>query len=134
MRLQVKVILHFHLSFNVFFFRFSDYTTISWPVTFESIQIQGNFTKVHTRQQYPCSLLGNIRPVLPSATEWTTIDYEDVLERSYILKNQQNRLLTFAIYGRDFARDNDPFADNSAKLLINQSFLVGVIIFFLQFI
>lgn len=89
---------------------------------------------MHTRQQYPSSLLGNIRPILPSATEWTTIEYEDVLERNYLLKKQQNRLLTFAIYGRDFARDSDPFADNTAEWLISEAFLVGILTCLLRFI
>lgn len=112
-------------------FRFSDYNTISWPVTFESIHIKGNFTNVHTRQQYPSSLLSNIRPILPSATEWTTVKFDNVLERSYALKKPQNRLLTFAIYGRDFARDSDPFAENSATI---KSSCISFLILFLYFV
>lgn len=108
-------------------FRFSDYDTISWPIVFESIHIKGNFTNVKTRQQYPSSLLSNIRPILPTATKWTTLSFDDVLERSYTLTKPQNRLLSFAIYGRDFARDSDPLIENSASNII-KSVCIGLLL------
>lgn len=101
-------------------YRFSNYATVTWPVTFERIEITANFTNVHTRQQYPNSLLSHIRPIFPNATIWSSVEYEEeeVLERSFILNVAQNRLLTFAIYGRDFARDSDPFASDAAKKMV----------------
>lgn len=106
------------LSFTMICLRFLDYKSTSWPVIFEYVQIKGNFTKVHTRQQYPSSLLSNIRPIAPSATEWVTTDFNETLERSYSLRKSQSRLLTFAIYGRDFARDSDPFVQSSAEWIV----------------
>lgn len=101
-------------------YRFSNYSTVSWPITFQNIEIVANFTDVHTRQQYPNSLLSNIRPIYPNATVWSNIEYEvdddeELVERSFALVEPQNRLLTFAIYGRDFARDSNPFASVAVK-------------------
>lgn len=97
--------------------RYINYTTISWPLTFERIEITANFTNVHTRQQYPNSLLSNIRPIYPNATIWSTIEHDDVVERKFVLIEPQRRLLTFAIYGRDFARDSDPATDVGSQLV-----------------
>lgn len=80
-----------------------------------------------TRQQYPSSLLSNIRPILPTATTWTTLSFDDVLERSYTLTKPQNRLLSFAIYGRDFARDSDPLTENSASNIM-KSVCIGLLL------
>lgn len=88
---------------------------------------------MNTRQQYPSSLLSNIRPILPAATEWTTVNFDDVLERSYSLTKPQNRLLSFAIYGRDFARDSDPLIENSAHKLV-KSICIGLLILIVRFI
>lgn len=67
--------------------------------------------------QYPSSVLSNYRPVYPNATEWITEEYPDqnLVERTLILTEPQNKLLSFAVYGRDFARDSDPFESRSGS-------------------
>lgn len=99
-------------------YRFSNYSTISWPIIFEHIEIVANFTDIHTKQQYPNSLLSHIRPIYPNSTVWTEVKYEkeEIVERSFALVESQKRLLTFAIYGRDFARDSNPFAAGASKM------------------
>lgn len=108
--------------------RFPNYTTVSWPVGFEQIEITANFTDVHTRQQYPTSLLSNIRPVFPNATTWSTVEYDGVVERRFTLDVAQSRLMTFAIYGRDFERDSDPFAvtDGAKTAGVCYGLVVGI--------
>lgn len=95
-------------------YRFSNYSTVSWPTTFESIEIKANFTDIHSKMQYPNSLLSSIRPIYPNSTSWTKVEYasEEIIERTYALKKAQDRLITFAIWGRDFARDFDPNASS----------------------
>lgn len=106
--------------------RFSNYSNVVWPTAFEHIEIKANFTDIHTRILYPNSLLSTIRPVYPNSTEWTTVEYEDeeIVERTFVLHAPQNRLITFGIQGRDFARDSDPAASASYKLHFNLYSLV----------
>lgn len=111
--------------------RFANYSTISWPTTFERVEIRANFTDVHTRQQYPNSLLSSIRPVLANATQWSTVEYEGVVERRFELVEAQKRLLTFAIYGRDFARDSDPFASGGDGKMLPLCFSLLAIVAFM---
>lgn len=68
--------------------------------------------------QYPNSVLSSIRPVFPNATTWTSKLFEDenIVERTIQLTHPQSRLLSFAIYGRDFARDSDPFAPTADNI------------------
>lgn len=93
-------------------YRFSNYSTVAWPTTFESVEIRANFTDIHSKMQYPNSLLSSIRPIYPNSTSWTKVEYEseEIIERTYKLNKPQDRLITFAIWGRDFARDFDPNA------------------------
>ncbi|XP_018565185.1 vanin-like protein 3 [Anoplophora glabripennis] len=87
--------------------RFSNYSEIVWPITFESITITADFTTDENRIQFPNSLLASIRPVSPQYTEWSREVYDNVTRRSISLTRAQNRLLTFGIFGRDFSRDGE---------------------------
>lgn len=64
----------------------------------------------------------------PNSTEWTSVEYEDeeLIERTFVLKQPQDRLLSFAIYGRDFARDSDPFAGSGKQTALTFGSLVFV--------
>ncbi|XP_060532853.1 vanin-like protein 1 [Cylas formicarius] len=96
--------------------RFPDYSNIVWPITFEKINVSGNFSQSERRVQYPTSLLSSIRPIETRHTSWhrEEVNGTTVL-RTHTLEKAQNRLLTFGIYGRDFTRDRDPMRNESAN-------------------
>lgn len=85
---------------------------------FNSISIKANFTYTNRKVQFPNSLLSSIRPLPIDATEWSKTVFVDMrlLQRHFTLLKPQNRLLTFAIYGRDFRRDID-LLDNGMENL-----------------
>ncbi|KAK4878066.1 hypothetical protein RN001_010572 [Aquatica leii] len=88
--------------------RFPNYENISWPLTFKHIQIKAQFEIDDKKFQYPNSLRSNIKPLPVADIEWTSTTLNNTIERTYTLKEPQNRLMTFAIYGRDFSRDKYP--------------------------
>ncbi|XP_063930380.1 vanin-like protein 1 [Zophobas morio] len=96
--------------------RFPKYDEIVWPVTFEDITITASFEVNDNKTQFPNTLLSSIRPINANETEWSGKKVEEdgktVNERTFALKKSQNRLLTFAIYGRDFGQDVFPRDDN----------------------
>lgn len=96
--------------------RFQNYSTISWPVTFNTINVTGNFSQSDTRFQLPTTLLSSIRPLQVSQYSWNSrFDQSSVtLWRDVELLEPQNRLLTFGIFGRDFERDWDPLRNSTS--------------------
>jgi len=94
--------------------RLGNYNSISWPATFTKVSIKANFTVDENRIQFPNSLLSSIRPIPVDATEWKQQYFENnaIIERTHVLTKPQNRLMTFAIYGRDFNRDSAPKEDD----------------------
>ncbi|KAF5285137.1 hypothetical protein FQA39_LY16826 [Lamprigera yunnana] len=88
--------------------RFPNYNEVSWPATYKSILIQASFEKDEKRLQHPNSLLSHIQPLSANDYEWSSEENGAVVEQTYRLKAEQKRLMTFAIYGRDFNRDSDP--------------------------
>lgn len=108
--------------------RFENFSTVAWPVTFENIAISAEFSNSVNTTQYPNSLLSSILPIEVSKTEWNEEKNDTIVRKTFSTKNQ-NRLLTFAIYGRDFSRDSDPKDENSganafAIISINLLFLL----------
>lgn len=104
---------------NVISCRFSNYSEIVWPVTFESINITTDFVIDNNRIQFPNSLLASIRPVSPQYTVWFQEIMDNGMRTSFTLTKPQDRLLTFGIFGRDFNRDgelNPPAGNKSAEL------------------
>lgn len=95
----------FPLSINNNFHRFPKYKDIQWPVTFEYINITAEFQVGGEKIQFPNSLLSSLRPISPQYTSWITERTEQKVKRTHILNKAQNRLLTFAIYGRNFGND-----------------------------
>ncbi|XP_063930469.1 vanin-like protein 1 isoform X2 [Zophobas morio] len=89
--------------------RFPKYDEIVWPVKFENITITANFEDNASTTQFPNSLLSSIRPINANETEWSgkqvDEDGQTVIQRTFAFKKSQNRVLTFAIYGRDFGQD-----------------------------
>ncbi|XP_044264513.1 vanin-like protein 1 [Tribolium madens] len=95
--------------------RFPNYEEIQWPVTFESITISAQFEKSENRTQFPNSLLSSIRPIDTSETSWDEKDVEineTIFEERSFTTRAQNRLLTFAILGRNFGLDSSADNDN----------------------
>ncbi|XP_019877929.2 vanin-like protein 1 [Aethina tumida] len=88
--------------------RFPDYDSISWSVTFNNISITANFKKSDSRIQFPNSLLSSLRPLPPTETKWQKLESGDNVQREFSLLVPQTRLLTFAIYGRNFEEDSEP--------------------------
>lgn len=88
--------------------RFPDYDNISWPLTFNNISITANFKKSDSRIQFPNSLLSSLRPLPPTETKWQKLESGDKVQREFSLLVPQTRLLTFAIYGRNFEEDSEP--------------------------
>ncbi|XP_066255889.1 vanin-like protein 3 [Euwallacea similis] len=93
--------------------RFSNYSTISWPVIFNFINITGNFSHSEQRFQLPTTLLSSMRPLTIMEYSWRGAAVnEKILERNIELNEPQSRLLTFGIFGRDFTRDWAPVRNN----------------------
>ncbi|RZC39270.1 CN hydrolase domain containing protein, partial [Asbolus verrucosus] len=89
--------------------RFPNYDDIEWPITFDQITIKAAFENDENKAQYPNSLLSSIQPIIENQMVWDAkevkIDGKNCIERTLSLNNPQDRVLTFAIYGRNFARD-----------------------------
>nr|XP_008191353.1 PREDICTED: vanin-like protein 1 [Tribolium castaneum] len=113
--------------------RFPKYEDIEWPVTFENIQIAAKFDKSGNRTQFPNSLLSSIRPVNASETVWIKNEVvengQEVVERTFALKKAQNRILTFAIYGRNFEQDSPPSGGAGERApMLGHLIVVGVFV------
>lgn len=115
--------------------RFSNYENIQWPVTFEKLEITAKFDKSENKTQFPNTLLSSIRPINASETFWikkevTEDDGTAVVERTFGLKKAQNRILTFAIYVRNFLEDSPPTAGSTNLLTMVGEFslLIGVLV------
>ncbi|XP_056646492.1 vanin-like protein 3 isoform X1 [Diorhabda sublineata] len=93
--------------------RFPNYSEIYWPIVFDFISIEANFSIGGKRIQYPSSLLTSLRPISPKYTTWETEKLPKYLRRKYTLNQAENRLLTFGIFGRDFNRDGDLIIPNA---------------------
>jgi len=117
--------------------RFPNYEEITWPVGFESITIKANFENSENKTQYPNSLLSSIRPINASLTNWIAEEIvgengENLIRRTFSTNEPQSRLLTFAIYGRNFELDSDPQDSdngNSVDFMRLNLFLLGVALF-----
>lgn len=96
--------------------RFPNYDNVSWPIRFKEIVINAEFDVDENKYQYPNSLLSNIEPLSAGAFEWTYEINSKRIYRTYTLKEPQDRLMTFAIYGRNFNRDSSPFQEPKAML------------------
>ncbi|KAJ3632324.1 hypothetical protein MTP99_009337 [Tenebrio molitor] len=92
--------------------RFGHYDEVIWPVLFKNITIKANFTEgfcppSRPCTQYPNSLLSSMRPIHTNFTKWETKVYPDqkhpILEKTFSLVEPQDRLFTFAIFGRNFS-------------------------------
>lgn len=84
-------------------------------MTFNTINVTGNFTQTDTRFQLPTTLLSSIRPLQVSQYSWSSrLDNSATLWRNVELLEPQNRLLTFGIFGRDFERDWDPLRNSTS--------------------
>ncbi|RZB39275.1 CN hydrolase domain containing protein, partial [Asbolus verrucosus] len=113
--------------------RFPNYDDVEWPIRFEQITIKATFENGENRTQYPNSLLSSIRPIEAARTKWEAkevkIDGKNFTERTFSLIEPQDRLLTFAIYGRNFAQDsavpND--SNNSASNWDNLNVTIAVV-------
>ncbi|KAF5285196.1 hypothetical protein FQR65_LT13311 [Abscondita terminalis] len=92
--------------------RFPNYDDVTWPSTFTRIEIRAEFAISDQKIQYPNSLLSNIKPLPVDAIEWTSVVANTTISRTYVLKKPQNRLITFAIFGRDFSRDGQPLLNS----------------------
>ncbi|RZC40883.1 CN hydrolase domain containing protein, partial [Asbolus verrucosus] len=90
--------------------RFANYDDIEWPIKFEEITIKASFENDENKTQYPNSLLSSIRPIPVSQTVWEKkeVEGQKSTERTFSLAQPQDRILTFAIYGRNFAQDSPP--------------------------
>ncbi|KAH0817463.1 vanin-like protein 1 [Tenebrio molitor] len=113
--------------------RFPQYEKVQWPVTFEEITILARYQTSDNKTYFPDTLLSTIRPIDATETEWgEEIPQNDgkSATRTFSLKKPQNRLLTFAVYGRNFARDSPPDSDddNSASSVNIASFLLSFIL------
>ncbi|KAG5899628.1 hypothetical protein JTB14_036001 [Gonioctena quinquepunctata] len=111
--------------------RFSNYSNIYWPITFESITVSALFPSDNNRIQYPNSVLTSLRPILPQYTVWEKEEIKGSVKRTHILNRPQNRLLTFGIFGRNFIQDIPVTPDASAKMniwSISSLLCLGVII------
>jgi predicted amidohydrolase len=87
--------------------RFARYEEVQWPVTFEEITIQMRYEEGENKTFFPNSLLSSIRPIDASDTYWTGERVgEKSVKRTFSVKKPQNRLFTFAIYGRNFDKDS----------------------------
>ncbi|XP_044260501.1 vanin-like protein 2 [Tribolium madens] len=99
--------------------RFAHYDQIQWPVTFEKITITAKFENNENHTQFPNSLLSSIRPIDTSETAWSgsevTENGKNLIERKFSITKPQNRLLTFAIWGRNF-EDHDDDKNSSGVL------------------
>lgn len=92
--------------------RFENFSDVAWPVTFNGISVSGEFANSVNKTQYPNSLLSSILPIQVSKTEWKEEKSEAIVKKTFSTTNQ-DRLLTFGIYGRDFSLDSDPKPRNS---------------------
>ncbi|XP_049824654.1 vanin-like protein 2 [Aethina tumida] len=91
--------------------RLPNYESITWPILFSSIKIRAEFPNEETRIQFPNSLLSSLRPMSQDAIKWEkTINGTNVVRELTLLK-PTNRLMTFAIYGRNFKADSDPLSN-----------------------
>ncbi|CAG9854323.1 unnamed protein product [Phyllotreta striolata] len=111
--------------------RFSNYSEIYWPITFESIKVEADFIKDENRTQYPNSLTSSLRPVHPSYTHWGTVEEELLVTRRHILFSPQQRLLSFGIFGRDYGRDSSLIVKNGS---IKRECEVGALVFIVALI
>ncbi|KAJ8950745.1 hypothetical protein NQ318_011238 [Aromia moschata] len=105
--------------------RFSNYSDVVWPMTFENVSVAANFVKSENRTQFPNSLLSSIRPLSPQYTVWESEETDSIVRRRHAIVRPQTRLLTFGIYGRDFSRDSPvrDNSDNSAKVAHVNAFI-----------
>ncbi|XP_063930378.1 vanin-like protein 1 [Zophobas morio] len=111
--------------------RFPKYDEIVWPVTFEELTITANFEVSDNKTQFPNTLLSSIRPINANETEWSGKNVDEdgkTVIQTFALKKPQNRLLTFAIYGRDFGQDvfprDDDHNDTGAASSISSTLLI----------
>ncbi|XP_076255817.1 vanin-like protein 3 isoform X1 [Rhynchophorus ferrugineus] len=88
--------------------RFTNYSTIAWPITFNSINISGTFIETEDKIQFPTTLLSSIRPLPIDHYSWESEVTGPNVVRTVRLHKSQDRLLTFGIFGRDFTKDYDP--------------------------
>ncbi|XP_045478685.1 vanin-like protein 1 [Harmonia axyridis] len=87
--------------------RLPDYDRISWPITFKKISISSKFKNPEKNMQFPNSLLADFSPISPACTTWTseTDDQKSTIRRTFTTKTSITKLLTFAIFGRNYAMD-----------------------------
>ncbi|KAK9870138.1 hypothetical protein WA026_006230 [Henosepilachna vigintioctopunctata] len=87
--------------------RFPNYDQVSWPLTFNRIEISAQFPNTEKRIQFPNSLLADFSPIQPSCTIWKSEenDTAHTIRRTFASKAPVTKLLTYAIYGRNFALD-----------------------------
>ncbi|XP_044748497.1 vanin-like protein 1 [Coccinella septempunctata] len=87
--------------------RFPDYDEISWPISFQKISISGVFSNSEKNMQFPNSLLADFSPISPACTAWVseTDKLRSTVKKTFSTKNPVSKLLTFAIFGRNYAMD-----------------------------
>ena len=72
--------------------------------------------------------MSSIRPINANETIWIGREVDEdgktVIEKTFALRKSQNRLLTFAIYGRDFGKDVFPRDDTGAASSISSTLLI----------
>lgn len=110
-------------------FRFANYSNVIWPVTFHFISIQAEFNYNRHAVQFPNSLLSSLRPIHPSHTKWTKryIKEHQSVIRTFNLTSSQSRLMTFAIYGRDYKNSVHPsIQKDSTAYIFNTLIKVSV--------
>lgn len=92
--------------------RFNNYDEVDWTVSFKELTITADFDKNENKTQFPNSLLSSIRPIDSKKTLWTSEEVNGIIRKKFSIKEEQNRILTFGIYGRDFNKDFPPNDDD----------------------
>ncbi|KAJ3634372.1 hypothetical protein MTP99_011253 [Tenebrio molitor] len=117
--------------------RFRKYEKVGWPITFEEIIIKAKFSwplkdGIYLNSQFPSSLLSSMRPINPKHTNWSQeIIYDEnnvsYIERIFSLTEPHKKILTFAIFGRNFTLQDERSSDRKLSLLSH--FLLYINIF-----
>ena len=97
--------------------RFDINEIIVHPVTFNSIMITGNFTTGPSVLRMPIGINTDLQPLNASDFTYVTTNINKTHANfKYSLKKNYKRLMTFAIWGRNFATDNAPVTAASSSI------------------
>ncbi|XP_012288593.1 vanin-like protein 2 [Orussus abietinus] len=100
-------------------FTFTKNATVVHPVTFESVVVSGNFSTGPDVLRLPITLTTDVVPLNISDFSFASKDANDTHANvAFSLVRPQKRLMTFAVYGRNFAADGKDITSGASMVIL----------------